>query len=133
MGITGLDWFLADMGILTGSAEDDYEIKSLQRSAGEGDFKVNITAMKRFVLSGWNPAAAKTQKGDTFVSYDWAQPVAISMSVGANISENIKQNKDPLANADSVARKSIFGGFTTIAQQPVLERITKPFRGYDFE
>ncbi|MBP1934864.1 hypothetical protein [Ammoniphilus resinae] len=133
MGITGLGWFLADAGILTGSAEDDYEIQSLQRAIGEGDFKFNLSAMKRFVLSGFDREAAQTQKGDTLVTYDWAQPVAISASVGANISQNIQKNRDPLENAESVVTNSILGGFGTIAQQPVLEGITKPFRGYDLK
>jgi hypothetical protein len=133
LGTTGLGWYLADVGILTGSGEDDYEIKALQRATGEGDFKINISAMKRFVMSGLDRKEAKVQEGDTFVTYDWAQPIAILLSAGANISENMKQNRDVTENLDSTIASSIAGGLATIAKQPVLEGITKPFRGYDMK
>lgn len=82
-GIMALGYELAKNGIISGKAEKDYDIQQLQRTTGQGAFKINVSALKRYVQSGGQKQDA--QNGDTLVSYDWAQPTSLSLAMGANM------------------------------------------------
>jgi hypothetical protein len=64
-GFSIMGYALADLGILTSRGDSDYEVASLKRNAGIQPNSVNVTALKRFVVSGFNRKQAKIQKGDT--------------------------------------------------------------------
>jgi hypothetical protein len=131
VGLTGTGYFLADVGIITGSAEKDKDLRELQRQTGTGQYKVNLGALRRWVLSGFDPEAAKPKQGDFIISYDWAQPVAMSISAGANIYQNIENKQEILSGLDTTIAGSFEGAINTVAQQPVLQGITRLFQGYD--
>jgi DNA-binding PadR family transcriptional regulator len=133
MGMTALGWFLAEKGILTGSASKDRDIRALEQSAGQGQYQVNITALKRWFESGFNPDAAKIKENDLLYSYDWAQPVAIAVSMGANISENMKEKKkkaELFTGALGTAYKTAEGGLNTLVEQSVLQGVRRAVEGY---
>lgn len=116
-------------GIITGSPEKDKDINALQKTSGLGGYKINISALKRFTLSGMSSEASKPQDGDTLVSYDWIQPFAIALSMGANISENKGQVKGG-SIVDTVL--STFDGWTgTLAEQPLIQNLTRTLRSGD--
>jgi hypothetical protein len=120
-GITGTGLILggamlAKQGIITGKAEKDADIRQTQREAGQGPFWVNLTALGR-LLGGRD---TKPQQGDTIVNYDWLQPNAIQLSMGANMILN-KNVNDRLSDAwDSVG-----AGVDTITQQPVFSGVQR--------
>ncbi len=133
LGLTGLGYYLADVGIITGSADKDKDIRALQQQVGEGPYRVNLTALYRWVGSGFNRAAAEPQEGDRLITYDWAQPIAMAISAGVNINQSIKEK----ATAEDAARGmaatlagSLEGAVNTIAEQPVLQGLTRPLQGY---
>lgn len=128
-GLTGMGYVLHDKGIITGQGEDDRDLQSLQRIHGTGQYRLNINALKRFVLSGFDEEAAKIQDNDTIISYDWAQPVALAVAAGANASEQIERGDfDVLGPATAVA-ESLEGGLKTLTEQPLVTGITRLF-GY---
>lgn len=129
-GLTGMGYFLADKGIITGAASKDKDLRELQRQAGEGAYQVNGSALTRWVKSGFNPAEAETREGDTLFSYDWMQPIAMAISLGANIQQNVKEQKEPLSNVGQTVVSSIEGGLSTMVEQPVLQGILKLTQGY---
>jgi hypothetical protein len=45
----------------------------------------------RYIQSGFNPKKAGTKTGDTFVSYDWAQPISIAVSLGTGVDQSAKE------------------------------------------
>jgi hypothetical protein len=91
-GFSVLGYALANKGILTSAGNSDYEVASLEKSAGKQPNSVNITALKRFITSGFDLDHAETQEGDTFVSYDWAQPISIAIALGTGVNQSVKEN-----------------------------------------
>lgn len=81
-GLIATGYLLANNGIISGKPEKDYDINAVQKTTGQGAFKINVDALKRYWLSGGQKQDA--QNGDTLVSYDWAQPTSLSIAMGAN-------------------------------------------------
>ncbi len=130
LGLTGMGYYLADKGIITGKYEPDKDLRSLKELQGVRKYQVNTSALLRWVKSGFDDKAAKTRPNDRLVSYDWAQPVAMSLSIGANINKEIEDGErttagDIAGGSVRVATESLAGGFGTIAEQPVLQGLTR--------
>lgn len=133
VGLTGLGYFLADKGILTGQSSKDKDVRELQKKAGQGQYQVNLSALKRWVQSGFEPAAAKIKEGDQLYTYDWAQPVAVSLSIGANIKQSItdKESKGKAAlGVLGTGYESLAGGVNTLTEQSVLQGLKQAVEGY---
>ncbi len=132
-GFTILGYYLADKGIITGAADKDKDIRELERMTGEGQYRVNWDALKRWVQSGFNDKEATLREGDTFISYDWAQPVAIGVSMGANMNRNIEEKastRETAANLAGTFYDSIEGGLNTMVEQSVLQGVQRAFETY---
>lgn len=133
-GLTGLGYFLADKGIITGDTTKDYDLRALQKQVGEGPFRVNISALRRWVFSGLDSNQAHSQQGDTMISYDWAAPISMAISMGANMNKAVTERENPKA-ALGMLPATIAGGLegaaNTIAEQPVLQGLSRLFQGYD--
>jgi hypothetical protein len=94
MGTTGFSLFgfvLADLGILTTAGHSDIEVASLERNAGKQPNSVNVSALKRFMASGFNRKSAGVKENDTFVSYDWLQPISVSVALGTGVHQSAKE------------------------------------------
>jgi len=132
-GLTGLGYFLADKGIITGDTTKDTDLRALQKQVGEGPFRVNISALKRWVYSGMDSNQALPQQKDTIVNYDWAQPVAFALSMGANMNKAVTERENPkaaLGMLPATIAGGLEGGINTVAEQPVLQGLTRLFQGY---
>jgi len=121
VGMSGMGWFLADIGILTGSMDPDKDVRSMQKKVMGGAYKVNFSALKRFVTSGFDKKEAEPQKGDTLISYDWFQPLAMALSFGVNMSNNgfgkaIKGQPENYL-------EGMVGAINSIAEQPLFSGI----------
>lgn len=130
LGFTGLGYFLASQGVITGRASKDKDVNALQKQTGDGSYRINMTALRRWVFSGFNPKAAAKQEGDYFASYDWAQPVAMAISIGANANQAV--NKQDNLNPFKAAAASIGDGVQTVADQPLVAGLRNFVGGTDF-
>lgn len=121
IGFTGLGFVMADAGILTGAASSDKDMRSIQEQSGQGAYKVNWSAMRRWLMSGFDKSAAKYQKGDHMMDYAWLQPAAISVAMGVNANMAWKDRK---AGDDKtlyqMAFQSLAGGLRTIMENPMV-------------
>lgn len=120
-GVIALGYVLADAGIVTGKPEKDQDIKATQRASGEGGFKFNIDAFKRWFSSGFDKEQGSPQEGDTLVSYDWFQPQSFTFSMGVNAAKGSKDAKDYIA---SIA-DGLNSGVQTLAEQPLVSGVTR--------
>ena len=94
MGTFGFSMFgyvLADKGVITSAGHSDYEVASLERNAGKQPNSVNITAIQRFFSSGFDMDSLGIRENDTFVSYDWMQPISVSLALGAGVNQSVKE------------------------------------------
>ncbi|WP_028547241.1 hypothetical protein [Paenibacillus taiwanensis] len=132
-GLSGLGYYLMDNDVITGSASKDRDIRELEKSAGKGQYQVNMTALKRFVDSGFNPSSTKIQEGDLLYNYDWMQPLSIAVSLGANVNKNMNDTKDgqPLVTGlGSATYQSVGGAINTLTEQSLLQGVVRAVEGY---
>jgi hypothetical protein len=126
--VIALGMVLRSLGLITGDPDDDTDKKNLMRTLGLGEYKLNLTGLKRFILSGFNPAAAKLQPGDELASYDWAAPISIGLSMGSNIADANRKGKTGTAKTLSLVNtfvSSFSAGMQTLADQPVFSGIQR--------
>ena len=122
-GITGtgaiaMGVILAQNGIITGKKDSDKDIAALDREQGMGPFSFNATALQRFIKG----EDTRARPGDVVANYDWMQPAAIQLSMGANAVLNMGKGTDNLIGD---ALESIGDSANTIVEQPVLQGISR--------
>jgi hypothetical protein len=122
-GLTALGWFALESGILLPNREKDYDVAELQKQTGISGNQVNISALKRFVNSGFNKQSAFPKKGDTLITYDWMQPLSLSIAIGSEANRALREGElkpSETSNFAKTAFNSLLGGLDTVVQQPVL-------------
>jgi hypothetical protein len=95
------------------------EAFSVQRLTGLGQYKINLSALKRFVLSGMDAETAQLQPGDKLITYDWFQPNAIAISIGTNIDEGVRNAERPEDISKSIGwalTEGVASGVNTLAE-----------------
>lgn len=103
-GAIALGSWLYDKGLL--SSEEKGAAKgmtAIERAEGLGNYKVNITALKR-MLAGGDPTP---KAGDEMYSYNWAQPVSIPFAVGAAVAQERKKDQTPTDYAKNITARSM--------------------------
>lgn len=122
LGFTGLGAWMAHNGILTGAASQDADVRSIEEQSGKGAYKVNWSALGRWITSGLDKESAKYQKGDVMMDYAWLQPVAISLGMGVNAAEAYDKPLKPGEERDNykIATQAILGGLRTVLENPML-------------
>ncbi len=78
-------YYLYALGIVSASREDDDDLEAMRRASGLGQYRINVTALRRALLSGNWFQRQEGQDGDYIVPYDWAQPLAITFAAGAEL------------------------------------------------
>ncbi|MEH7082971.1 hypothetical protein V7139_09585 [Neobacillus drentensis] len=131
VGFSVLGYALADIGILTSRGDSDYEVATLERNAGKQPNSVNISALKRFVYSGFNAKKAKLQEGDTLVSYDWAQPISMAIALGVGVNQSIKEEENPTLL--DIGKSAVNSATDTIINMSVLSGLNNLLTGYQGE
>lgn len=129
MGLVSTGYVLHKAGVITGKSEEDIDVSALQRQMGMGGYKLNVDGLIRFVSSGFNPQASQPKEGDRLITYDWAQPMAIGLSMGANIAEN----KGRISNEGQLSAivNAVQGGVDTLQEQPLVTGIKQFMRTGD--
>jgi hypothetical protein len=127
-GVTGTAmmlafYALARAGIASGMGDRDRDVSALQKARGFGRYRLNLSAMKRFTMSAFSVDAAKEQPGDLVVTYDWAQPMALSAAMGASSGEKVVARKDALG----MVVDAVEAGAETLMEQPLLTGFRKFF------
>jgi hypothetical protein len=90
-----------------------------------GQYRINATALKRLLLSMAWGAPQKTDEGDVILSYDWAQPLAITFAAGAELAKMVEQNdrngiKKGLAAKAAMPAISLAAGAKSLLDLPLL-------------
>lgn len=129
-GLTALGWMALENGILLPSRDKDYDKAELNRQSGILGNQINFSALKRFVESGFKEKTITPKQNDVLITYDWAQPLALSIALGSSAANSLKE-KEKEGNSISGYAKTAFdtlttgtlGGVETITQQPVLQNL----------
>lgn len=124
----GLGAILHKLGLITGRGSEDRDVSALESQAGFGEYRLNVSRLKRFVLSGMDPEAAKLRKGDITVSYDWFQPWSIPLAIGADIDAN----KGTAKGVAGTLVNAFTTGINAFADQPVMQGLQTAFGQREF-
>jgi hypothetical protein len=137
LGMTPLIWELAKLGILSGGDKDeDRKVREVKRQVtGEGRHQINLTAFKRYFLSGFDSKVAGKQKDDLLISYDWAQPLALSVAFAVNAEERVRTHgieSAGILKTDWAAQTAagLYGSYGVIEDQPMMQGVKNLFRTY---
>lgn len=125
-GLTGVGVMFHKLGIMTGSPDEHIDVAALERQVGAGEFKINVSALARFagsLISG-EEYIPEMKKGDNLVSYDWFQPNAIPLAIGADIDKNQGEVSGWLGTLWGLAQSSI----NAFSDQPVMQGVEQLFR-----
>jgi hypothetical protein len=122
-------YYLYAMGIVTGSREEDDDLEAMRRASGMGAYRINVSALKRMLGSGNFYVRQTAQDGDLIVSYDWAQPVAITFAAGAELAKMVEENdrngiKKGLAGKVGMAAISLAAGAKSLEELPLLSGLS---------
>jgi hypothetical protein len=120
--LVGTGMILATLGLIRGKDEDKKAIKETEAAIGIKDYQINISGLIRFLSSGLDPKAAVMRPNDLMVSYDWMQPAAINLAMGANLVKGAK-NSGVAMLADAIEAAG-----TTLQEQPLVSGISRFFR-----
>ena len=123
---------LASLGMVTGgNPDEDEDIYKLKKQYGLADYAINNSAITRQFNRGWNTLvgrsadhkAGELRKGDMIVTYDWAEPFAMMIAVGA---DTVLGSGEALDLLGSIVN-AMEAGATTLTDQPLLTGMSKLF------
>ena len=128
-GIYVAGYYLYAMGVITASQEDDDDVEAMRRSLGMGQYRINVTALKRMLTTMAWGTPQKTDEGDVILSYDWAQPLAITFAAGAELAKMVEQNdrngiKKGLAAKVAMPAISLAAGAKSLLDLPLLSGLS---------
>jgi hypothetical protein len=130
-GLVATGIWLAAIGVLTSLGEEDDKLRAFQDASGLGKYRINISALKRAMLSGNWWSKQQPQDGDLTVNYDWATPLAMPVAAGGEIQKRyaarqhqVEVGLEPegtLGDTLAVLKASV----ATLADQPLLQGIER--------
>lgn len=130
LGFTGLGYYLADKGVLTGRAEKDRDARAFKtEQTGERNFQVNVSALERWVRSGFQDSALERRLGDFLATYDWAQPVSLSLATAATMNQAVTDKRDPAQGMAEALAAAGEAGLESLTEQPLLQGLADLFGG----
>jgi hypothetical protein len=149
VGTTGLvatGYWLAHLGIISaGSDAKDEDKRNLDKARGWGNYKLNVDALKRALMTGNFWTRQPQQLNDRTESYDWAQPLSIGVAMGAYARENQDAVREDILRGK---RQSLFatgmnwlaygggaatGAMNSLIEQPLLKGLNSFFRNATYD
>lgn len=125
--LTATGYWLAKLGVITGAPDTDKDVEAVRRSLGVGGYRINVSELKRRMQAmDWStPSQNPPPAGDLMVSYDWAQPVAFPVALGADFAQRGRANEQAAARGKALPApgeviNAIISGARTIEEQPML-------------
>ncbi len=129
-GAAALGAWLYKLGVLSALPEDDRDMEAFRRSSGMAGYRINVTELKRRMMSGnWWAPAGLPEEGDVIVNYDWLQPTAMPIAAGAEYIHTqellrIDEAKGKMVLVGGTAQGAL-AGMKTLADQPLLQGLAK--------
>lgn len=120
--LVGTGALLAGLGIISGKRAKDRDVSATRKAVGLREYQINTSALKRFMMSGYDPDAAQLREDDVLVTYDWMLPSSMGLALGANMVMDPKTNLvDRTLNfAEQMAAAS-----ETLQEQPLVQGVKR--------
>lgn len=131
-GLTALGYGLSNIGVLRNTAPRDPDLRAVEATEGRTQSQMNVSALRRYIMSGFDPQAAEWKPEDTLVTYDWAVPLSTSLSLGARAQEKGVEDELKLGTQLdnlALAAAGFEGALDTLGEQPMIKTLTSLARG----
>lgn len=123
---TGL--WLYKIGVVTALPEEDDDLEKMRQASGLGQFRLNAAALKRALITGNWWARQVPEDGDVTVNYDWLQPNAMSLAMGAAVGqrqevdrrEALRGLSSPVSGGAGLTVAAGRAAVRTLEEQPLL-------------
>jgi hypothetical protein len=128
-GVYAAGYWLYAMGIVTASREEDEDLEAMRRTLGGGGYRINVSALKRMLLSGNFFDRQETEEPDFIMTYDWAQPMAIAVAAGAEYAAQSERAtreglRKKLLGTNGTLAISLKAGAKSLEEQPLLSGLS---------
>lgn len=106
-------------GIIAPRRDDDepWKVYEAQMESGLGEYQVNVSLLRRYIF---RDGKYETLVGDQMVSYDWFQPNAIPLAIGAEIGA-----KSDATDILTTMSTSFSAGVEALTSQPLLQNLNE--------
>jgi hypothetical protein len=129
-GVWTTGYYLYKLGVITASREEDDRLEAMRKASGLGQYQVNVTQMRRRLLTGdWiNPYPA--QDGDLLMDYNWIQPISIVAAAGAEYAKQESAAERSYMKEGGAKERagwlavSMLAGAKSLAEEPLLQGFT---------
>ena len=145
-GLVALGYWLSHIGIISaGSSADDEKKRNLEKARGWGNYKINVDALKRALMTGNFWTRQLQYLGDRTETYDWAQPLSIAVAMGAYAQENQTAVRDGLLRGKKqnifdtgvewllAASGAATGAMNSLMEQPLLSGLNTFFKNASYD
>ena len=145
-GLVALGYWLSHLGIISaGSSADDEKKRNLEKARGWGNYKINVDALKRALMTGNFWTRQLQYLGDRTETYDWAQPLSIAVAMGAYAQENQTAVRDGLLRGKKqnifdtgvewllAASGAATGAMNSLMEQPLLSGLNTFFKNASYD
>lgn len=132
----GLLTYLAFKGVITGGRKEKAKEYAWTEAVGKQKNSINLSALTRWHLSGFEDNSLEPQEGDKFVSYNWFQPFSLELAGAANLAvlfkSRGKENKE-LNTLDfllSIAGHTYTSAIKTYSEEDFSANLMRHFTTY---
>jgi tail lysozyme len=130
-GLVMTGYWLRHLGVITGGKEENRDLEAMRAASGSGKFRINLSELKRRALSGnwWTPMEHEWgDNGDVVASYNWVEPYAFGIAMGAGIYDAMKQRELQQKKGKitpTVVMVGAAAGAQTILEHPMLQNLNR--------
>jgi hypothetical protein len=118
---------LAKIGVLTGAPDENRDIEAMRKASGWGAYRINMSELRRRAMSGnWWQKSTGPADGDMIINYNWLEPVAFPIAMGADLAHSeLKQEIDLKRGkiTSNAALRALGAGVGSMADSPMLQNL----------
>lgn len=120
-------YWLAKIGVLTGAPDENKDIEAMRKALGWGAYRLNLSELKRRVLSGnFTTKSPTPAPGDMIINYNWLEPTAFGVAVGADMAHSQEKRLIDLRRGkltSGAAFTALTAGVKSFTDSPMLQGI----------
>jgi len=122
---------LAKIGVLTGAPDHNKDIEAMRRASGWGAFRINLSELKRRALSmNWWAKSHIPEDGDVIINYNWLEPIAFPIAMGADIAQSQDHREIDLKRGKITSNAIVSAagaGVQSVLEHPMLQNLSRSF------
>ena len=112
------------LGMISSKNDDDYDIYKTKLATGLRQYQLNVSLMRRILTRSGDYTVLQ---GDKLSTYDWFQPLAVTIAMGVDFAKNMQTNEEKGKFIFEFTTQLIYAlqtGTDTLTNQSLLQGLT---------